>query len=180
MEIKLQKHFVITKELPKQSKQCRQSVLLDDAIKLWSPKWYIEIWATWGCRSLWCSGDLLTACTTELCTRSADLTALVSYKRLSKLLKFGGVALMWKWMLDLFCDLESGCILMYSTLFSWGSLERPLLPSTKGWMNNQRSCDKVLALPRLLVFFYGDGSLTHCPTPWHCSSSGLSPKAAPT
>ena len=39
-------------------------------------------------------GDLLAACTTELYTRSADLTALVCYKRLSKLLKFGGVALM--------------------------------------------------------------------------------------
>ena len=39
-------------------------------------------------------GDLLAACTTELYTRSANLTALVCYKRLSKLLKFGGVALM--------------------------------------------------------------------------------------
>lgn len=66
VEINLQKHFVIAKGLQKQSKQCRQSVLLDDVIKLWSPKWYIEIWATWDCRSLWCSRDLLPACTTEL------------------------------------------------------------------------------------------------------------------
>ena len=94
VEINPQKHFMIAKGLQKQSKQCRQSVLLDDVIKLWSPKWYIEIWATWDCRSLWCSRDLLAACTTELYTRSADLTALVCYKRLSKLLKFGGVALM--------------------------------------------------------------------------------------
>ena len=35
----LQKHFVIAKGLQKQSKQCQQSVLLDDVIKLWSPKW---------------------------------------------------------------------------------------------------------------------------------------------
>ena len=94
VEIKLQKHFVIAKGLQKQSKQCWPSILLDDVIKLWTPKWYIEIWATWDCRSLWCSRDLLAACTTELYTHSAELTALVSYKRLSKLLKFVGVALM--------------------------------------------------------------------------------------
>ena len=80
-----------------------------------------------------------------------------------------------------FCDLESGCISMYSTLFSWIAVERPVLPSTEGWMNNQRSCDKVLALPRLsaLWYVYGDGRLTHYPTPRRCSSSSLSPKTIP-
>ena len=107
MEINLQKHFVIAKGLQKQSKQYRQSVLLDDVIKLWSPKWYIEIWATWDCRSLWCSRDLLAACTTELYTHSADLTAIVSYKRLSKLLKFGGGGLQ-------LC--KSGCLINFVTL----------------------------------------------------------------
>ena len=53
-----------------------------------------------------------------------------------------------------FYDLESGCISMYSFLFSWVALERPLLHSTGCWMNNQRSCDKVLALPRLSPFWY--------------------------
>ena len=156
VEIKLQKHFVIAKGLQKQSKQCWPSILLDDVIKLWTPKWYIEIWATWDRRSLWCSRDLLAACTTELYTHSAELRVE-------------------SWV-------ESGCISMYSSLFSWVALERPLLPSTEGWMNNQRSCDKVLALPCLSPFWYnyGDGRPTHDPTPRRCSSSGLSPKTIPT
>lgn len=81
-------------------------VCLMTSLKLWWPKWCIEIWATWDCRSLWCSRDLLASCTTELYICSADLTALVRViGDYQSYLSLGGLNL---------C--KSGCLINFVTL----------------------------------------------------------------
>ena len=87
------------------------------------------------------------------------------------LCKFGAWLILWPWEWVHFNVLNP----LFTSCFRETSLAQH-----RGVNEQSEVLWQGIGLTSPLGIFYGDGSLTHCPTPWGCSSSGFSPKAVPT